>query len=162
MAITKRHKAHFLFLNESDSRWARFAPKGFKHVMLWIEDSDGVFMHLNPYMPFCMVRSSNIKSYGDLLKRINRLKNGHRLTSVEVDDLPTRSHLPFGMKACQAIARCVSGVDVGFVFNCRHLYDKLLQLTGLRNFNVTNDLIVNPPVRRRLKQRKKQRKSRGK
>lgn len=43
---------------------------------------------------------------------------------------------PLIIKSCNEIMRYASGVDIGFTFNPKHLYNKLLNYNGKRNYKI--------------------------
>jgi len=138
------HRVHFVFLDESRSGWAWLAPRGFRHVLFFIEDSHGNVWHCNPYMPFCINQGSTIEGFDDLVRRVMRLRGAHRVVSVEVRQWVSRGYVPLGVWLCHTLAKCLSGVDVGFVWSPHHLYRKLIKYHAARNFDVLLDIPVHP------------------
>lgn len=120
----------FCFYNQSSGVQAKLAfSEEFKHCNIvtfdgqaWIAtefDLQGIQMRaIQAYKSSSLIRG---------LKYIDSLIG---LIVVQVSDKAKVSWKPYLVRSCNEIDRYISGVDVGFTFNPKHLYNKLLKYHG--------------------------------
>jgi hypothetical protein len=128
--------AFFLFYNIATGKQARLAfSKDFRHCNIvtfdgahWINielDSTGL-----------LTRVLDVNNGNALIRGLKHIK---ALTAMVVVDVEVRNKTmwkPFWVRSCNELDRYVAGVDVGFTFNPRHLYSKLLKYHGRRNYQI--------------------------
>ncbi len=120
----------FCFYNVSAGPQARLAfSDKFKHVNLVSYDGD------------CWI-ATEFDSTGFHFRRldvsqgtslIRGLKYIDTLTALIVVDVKEKANIiwkPYLVRSCNEIDRYISGVDVGFTFNPKHLYNKLFKHNG--------------------------------
>jgi hypothetical protein len=71
-----------------------------------------------------------VPSAGSLIRGLKHVKSLSALIVVDVDEKASVSWKPFMVRSCNEIARYLSGVNIGFTFNPKHLYNKLLKYNG--------------------------------
>lgn len=120
----------FCFYNVSTGIQARLAfSEEFKHCNIvtfdgeeWIAtefDLTGIHMRqIEAYKSSSLIRG---------LKYISSLIG---LVVVEVGEKASIPWKPYIVRSCNELDRYISGVDVGFTFNPKHLYNKLLKYHG--------------------------------
>jgi len=72
---------------------------------------------------------------------IRGLKHIESLTALVVADVGVKADTrwkPYVVRSCNELDRYISGVDIGFTFNPKHLYNKLLKYNG-SNYKILYD-----------------------
>jgi len=77
----------------------------------------------------------NINSEG-LIDRIKSDPTVQSIISLDIGKRSERKWFPLLINSCNEICRLVTGIDVGFTFNPKHLYKKLLMNNGISNFHI--------------------------
>ena len=120
----------FCFYNQNTGPQSKLAfSDKFKHVniisydgQLWLAsefDATGFnFRKLNVLRGTSLIRG---------LKLIDSLT---ALVVVDVEEKTRITWKPFLVRSCNEIDRYISGVDIGFTFNPKHLYNKLQKYAG--------------------------------
>lgn len=122
----------FCFYNVSSGVQARLAfSKTFKHCNIvtydgqtWIAtefDLTGIHM-----------RRINAHSGSSLIRGIKYIDSLTALVVVDVHEKASIIWKPYIVRSCNELDRYISGVDIGFTFNPKHLYNKLLKHHGNR------------------------------
>lgn len=128
--------AIFLFYNISNGVQAKLAfSKTLRHCNIitfdgqsWVNyevDSYGVHTRV---LEVCQAVS--------LIRGLKTIKQLSAIITVWVE---TRTYLPWKplwVRSCNEFNRYISAVDVGFTFNPRHLYSKLIKYDKKRNFEI--------------------------
>lgn len=59
-----------------------------------------------------------------------------QIVGIEVERKTCFPWKPFWVRSCNELCRYLSGIEIGFTLNPRHLLKKLLKYNGKRNFQV--------------------------
>lgn len=122
----------FCFYNVSSGIQAKlaFSPV-FKHCNIitfdgetWIAsefDLQGIHM-----------RRIKAHSGASLIRGLKHIESLIAMVVVDVQEKASITWKPYVTRSCNELDRYVSGVDVGFTFNPKHLYNKLLKHHGNR------------------------------
>lgn len=117
----------FCFYNLSDGIQSRLAfSKEFKHCNVITCDGEIVLSHEFDSQGY---KTRNVDCSG-LRSLLRGLKHIEPLIAFIVVDIRERANIswkPFLVRSCNEIDRYISGVDVGFTFNPKHLYNKLIK-----------------------------------
>lgn len=92
----------------------------------------------------CLQSSSRGVEYRLMdIKKVERMLNHLAIIPELIEiigvDVETRARFPWRpwwVRSCNEFCRYVSGVDIGFTLNPRHLCKKLLKYDGKRNFQI--------------------------
>ena len=120
----------FCFYNISSGIQAKLSfSKTFKHCNIitcdgktWLVtefDSNGIHMH-----------SINVNKSSSLIRGLKYIDSLIGLIVVEVTKKSSIKWKPYIVRSCNELDRYISGVDIGFTFNPKHLYNKLLRFNG--------------------------------
>lgn len=71
-----------------------------------------------------------------LLRNLKVIKEVTAIISVNIEQRHKVAWKPWWVRSCNEICRYATGIDVGFTWNPTHLYKKLLQYNGKRNYEV--------------------------
>lgn len=123
---------YFCFYNISSGIQANLAfSKKFKHCNLitydgktWVVtefDIQGIHM-----------REIEVRSGSSLIRGIKYIDSLIAIIVVQVYEKAKIKWKPYIVRSCNELDRYISGVDIGFTFNPKHLYNKLLKHNGNR------------------------------
>ncbi|MBX4189675.1 hypothetical protein KW791_00035 [Candidatus Parcubacteria bacterium] len=71
-----------------------------------------------------------------LIRGLKVIKELIAMVTVWIDKRARFPWKPWWVRSCNEFDRYVSGIDVGFTFNPRHLYAKLLKYDKVRNYEI--------------------------
>lgn len=71
-----------------------------------------------------------------LLQRLPLMPELSGLISVHVESRHKVLWKPLWTRSCNEVCRYTAGIDIGFTFNPRHLWSKILKYNGKRNYQV--------------------------
>ncbi len=110
--FSKTHK-HVDVFTFDGSRWLlfRYAKDGITYLFSAFDDGRDIIEHLKKISSISAIVCTNITT------RYNQF-----------------AWFPFWTKSCNEFARLITGIDVGFTLNPRHLYNKLLKYDGKSNY----------------------------
>ncbi len=128
--------AIFLFYNMSSGKQARLAfSKDFKHCNIITFDGEyWINYELDSYGIHTKVLET--KDGVALLRGLKIIKPLLSTITVWINDPVKINWKPLWVKSCNEFDRYVSGVDIGFTWNPRHLYSKLIKYDKKRNFEI--------------------------
>lgn len=121
----------FCFYNESSGIQAKLAfSKVFKHCniisfdgLVWIAtefDKQGILM-----------RPVDAPKGSALIRGLKYIDTLIAMVVVDVGEKASICWKPYIVRSCNELDRYIAGVDVGFTFNPKHLYNKLLKYNGV-------------------------------
>ncbi len=128
--------AIFLFYNYSNGIQAKLAfSKTFKHCNIITYDGEfWVTYELDQHGVHTRVLDA--KDGVALLRGVRIIKQLISTITVYIDN-PTRFNWkPWWVRSCNEFNRYIASVDIGFTFNPRHLYSKLLKYDKKRNYEI--------------------------
>ena len=122
----------FCFYNVSSGIQAKLAfSKTFKHCN--IVTFDGTTWLVTEFdLQGIHMRKINAHSASSLIRGIKHIESLTALIVVEVFEKASIKWKPYLVRSCNELDRYISGVDIGFTFNPKHLYNKLLKHHGNR------------------------------
>lgn len=71
-----------------------------------------------------------------LIRGLKTIKALSAMIVVEIGERKKIRWKPWWVRSCNELDRYLTGVDVGFTFNPRHLLSKLLRYNGSRNYEI--------------------------
>lgn len=129
-------KALILFYDQAHGKHVKYAfSKDFRHCK--------VITHVNNH--FISIESDKSGIYAKHLdhKSIHGVIDYHKqstnLSAYLYLDLLKDNPLPwfpFWIRSCNEVCRYVTAIDIGFTFNPKHMYNKILKHNGLRNYRI--------------------------
>jgi hypothetical protein len=128
--------AIFLFYNISNGIQAKLAfSDTFRHCNIitfdgsnWINyELDSLGIH---------TRVLDVKQGVALIRGLKSMKELVAMVTVWVEKRARMSWKPWWVRSCNEFNRYIAAVDIGFTFNPRHLYSKLLKYDKIRNYEV--------------------------
>jgi len=128
--------AFFLFYNKANGK-QRFFSFGddLQHCdvicfdgKVWIG-----FQFSNKGIDFAQVKVTKVSR---LLKHLPIIPELVTIIGIDVERKTVFPWKPFWIRSCNELCRYLTGVDIGFTLNPRHLLKKLLKYDGKRNFQV--------------------------
>lgn len=128
----------FCFYNVSSGIQAKLSfSKQFKHCNLITYDGSVWMAHEFDKEGFHF-RTLNVFSSSSLLRGLRIIDSLTALIGVEVKEKASIRWKPYLVRSCNEIDRYISGIDIGFTFNPKHLYNKLLYSNSAK-FDVLYD-----------------------
>jgi hypothetical protein len=128
----------FCFYNVSSGIQAQLAFSNvFKHCNLITFDGD-VWLATEFDLEGIHIRHIKVHSSTSLIRGLKYIESLEALIVLEVFDRPCVQWKPFIVRSCNELDRYISGVDVGFTFNPKHLYNKLLKYDSI-NYEILYD-----------------------
>lgn len=121
----------FCFYNKSSGIQARLAfSEVYKHCNIITYDGDIWLAHEFDDSGFL---TKHIKVYksASLIRGLKYIDSLIGMVIVHVQDRVCIKWKPYIVRSCNEIDRYISGVDTGFTFNPKHLYNKLLKYHGI-------------------------------
>jgi hypothetical protein len=120
----------FCFYNVSTGIQAQLAfSKVFRHCNIITFDGDN-WLALEFDLQGFHSRRINVYSSSSLLRGLKFISSLQALIAVDIEEKAEICWKPFIVRSCNEIDRYISGVDVGFTFNPKHLYNKLIKNSG--------------------------------
>jgi hypothetical protein len=83
-----------------------------------------------------VTRKLNVTSGDILIKSLHILKDVTAIINLEVHERHKSCWKPFIVRSCNEICRYTAGINIGFTFNPRHLYGKLLKYQHISNYEL--------------------------
>lgn len=120
----------FCFYNVSSGVQAKLAfSKEFRHCHVITFDGQVWLVH---EFDLYGIHSRKIQVFSSsaLLKGMKQIDSLIAMVAVQVGDRTQFRWKPYLVRSCNELDRYISGVDVGFTFNPKHLYNKLLKHNG--------------------------------
>lgn len=126
----------FLFYNISTGIQSKLAfSKIFRHCNIitydgeqWINfELDSLGVHA------CSIKVTKPEA---LIRGLKHIKELTAMITVETTKDFRHGWLPWWVRSCNEFDRYVSGVDIGFTFNPRHLFSKLIRYNMKRNYTI--------------------------
>lgn len=128
--------AFFLFYNKATGK-QRFFSFGDELQHCDVICYDGKtwlgFQFSNKGIDFASIRVTKVSK---LLKHLPIIPELVTIIGVDVERTKVFPWKPFWVRSCNELCRYLTGVDIGFTLNPRHLLKKLLKYDGKRNFQV--------------------------
>ncbi len=128
--------AYFLFYNEANGpqAWMGFS-KEFSHCnIITFDGAHWVNFEMDKFGIHSRVL--DVSSARGLIRGLKTIKGLTAMVCVEVGEPKAIRWKPWWVRSCNELGRYLSSVDVGFTFNPRHLYHKLLKYNGRRNYEI--------------------------
>lgn len=128
--------AYFLFFNVATGKqaWMGFSQE-FCHCNVIVYDgSHWINYDFDKYG--IHGRVLDVPSGWQLIRGLKIIKSLSAMVCVEISQRKAISWKPWWVRSCNELDRYLTGVDVGFTFNPRHLYSKLLRYGGRRNYEI--------------------------
>jgi len=120
----------FCFYNISSGPQARFAfDKDFKHCNIICYDGSS-WIATEFDLTGVLNRRIQVYSGPSLLRGLKYIPSLISIVTVMVEEKKKVCWKPFMVRSCNELDRYISGVDIGFTFNPKHLYNKLLKHEG--------------------------------
>lgn len=120
----------FCFYNVSSGIQAKLAfSEEFKHCN--IITFDGSHWLITEFdLQGIHIRGVKVFSSSSLLRGLKFIDSLVSMIVVDVGERAKISWKPYFVRSCNELDRYISGVDIGFTFNPKHLYNKLLRNDG--------------------------------
>ena len=109
--------------------------KYFKHVDIYIYEK-GEWIGIRMGSEGITFAISGYQGAQQIIDAARELNNIEAIMGVEMKERTTFCWQPITIPMCNEIARAVTGIDTGFTWSPRHLYNKLLKYDGITNFEV--------------------------
>lgn len=120
----------FCFYNVSSGVQAKLAfSKEFKHCNVITFDGEVWLVHEFD-MKGIHARKVHTLSANALLRGMKHIESLIAMISVKVGERASITWKPYIVRSCNELDRYIAGVDIGFTFNPKHLYNKLLCKEG--------------------------------
>lgn len=125
----------FCFYNQSSGVQARLAfSKEFKHCNIISFDGD-IWLASEFDLEGIHSRRIDVPSGSSLIRGVKYIDSLIALLVVDVQEKVSICWKPYIVRSCNEFDRYISGVDVGFTFNPKHLYNKLIKCNGI-NYDI--------------------------
>lgn len=120
----------FCFYNVSSGIQAKLAfSKDFKHCNIITFDGEMWLVHEFD-MRGIHTRKVHAHSGASLLRGMKHIESLVAIVAIQVNERVAIKWKPYIVRSCNELDRYIAGVDVGFTFNPKHLYNKLLSKEG--------------------------------
>jgi hypothetical protein len=126
----------FLFYDQAQGKQAPLAfSKEFKHLGLILYDGDKtlLFHYDDSGINYRVLNTTNL---GKLITKIHLIPNLSAFMAFEVTQKLNLAWYPMIPNSCNKIFTLLAGVDVGFTFNPRHLWSKMLKYKYKSNYDL--------------------------
>ncbi len=84
-----------------------------------------------------IIKTLNVPRETLLLRHLRAIENVSAIVKIELGYRNKSAWSPLWIKSCNELYRSISGIDIGFTFNPKHLYTKLMKYDGKRNYIIT-------------------------
>lgn len=120
----------FCFYNVSSGVQAKLAfSKEFKHCN--IITFDGAYWLVTEFdLNGIHTRGVKVFSSASLLRGLKYIDSLVAMIAVQVGERAQFKWKPYLVRSCNELDRYIAGIDIGFTFNPKHLYNKLLKHDG--------------------------------
>lgn len=131
--------AVFLFYNHGMGKLNRFSfSKDFKHCnVITYQGSTWNQVTWSPYG--IHIRPVKVTSIDSFFRSLRAIRTLTACVVVEIIKPHVFAFSPFGVHSCNELSRYTAGVNIGYTFNPRGLYKKLLKYDKIRNYTVLKD-----------------------
>lgn len=120
----------FCFYNVSTGIQAKLAfSETFKHCNIITFDGD-IWLATEFDRQGFQTRKINALSGSSLIRGVKYIDSLIALVVVDVKEKSYFKWYPYIVRSCNEVDRYISGVDIGFTFNPKHLYNKLIKYHG--------------------------------
>ena len=127
----------FVFYDASHGKQAKLAfSKDLIHCNVLIHEQRSAWLMLmfeRTGLHMRILRAADEKS---LIDNLPKLKSVSAIISLEIVQRKRFAWSPWWARSCNEVSRYGAGVDIGFTYNPRHLYSKLLKYNGRRNYEI--------------------------
>lgn len=121
----------FCFYSASSGKQSNLAfSKEFKHCNIISYDGERWVYHEFDMCGFSLRHIGGVTSCLALSRGMRQISSLVSTITIEVCARAKHQWRPFIVRSCNEIDRYISGVDIGFTFNPKHLYNKLLKCDG--------------------------------
>lgn len=128
--------AYFLFYNYSTGVQANLAfSKEFRHCNVITFDGEN-WVNVEFDATGILTRVLDVNDGWSLIRGLKTIKVLTAMVVVDINERKKVAWKPFWVRSCNELDRYVAGIDLGFTFNPRHLYSKLLRYNGKRNYEI--------------------------
>ena len=120
----------FCFYNVSSGVQAKLAfSKVFKHCNIITFDGDTWLVH---EFDLTGIHAKRVKvfSSSSFIRGLKYIDCLRAMIVVDVGEKAPVTWKPYIVRSCNELDRYISGVDTGFTFNPKHLYNKLIKYNG--------------------------------
>lgn len=118
---------YFCFYNVSSGIQARLAfSKSFKHCNIITFDGDSWIVTEFDLTGIHM-RKIDVLNGSSLIRGLKHIDSLIGLIVVDVAEKARIKWKPYLVRSCNELDRYIAGVDIGFTFNPKHLYNKLIK-----------------------------------
>jgi hypothetical protein len=126
----------FCFYNISNGIQSFLAfSDSFRHCNVITFDGDCYLAHESDKTGMYVQRLKTVPRLTSLIRALKHIESLTAIIVVDVRERPAIAWKPFVVRSCNEIDRYIAGVDIGFTFNPKHLYTKLIKYDG-SNFEV--------------------------
>jgi len=128
----------FCFYNKSSGIQSKLAfSKVFKHCNIITYDGD---IWIATEFDSFGIHNRNIHALSSrsLIRGLKYIDSLIAMIVVEIKERAAIRWKPYLVRSCNELDRYLSGVNIGFTFNPRHLYNKLMKCNG-RNYEILYD-----------------------
>ncbi len=127
----------FVFYDMSSGIQAPLAfSKVFRHCNLFNCSDDYQTIQLDFNLTGIITRFYKFDHLMDLMHTLRRLKKVTAIVVTRIVERQKTKWKPFWVRSCNEVCRYGSGINVGFTFNPKQLYGKLLKYDRRRNYEI--------------------------
>lgn len=120
----------FCFYNKSSGIQAKLAFNNqFKHCNIITFDGD-TWLAIEFDRQGIHCKQVNVYTGSSLIRGLKYIDNLSAMIVADVYEKASVAWKPYLVRSCNELDRYISGVDIGFTFNPKHLYNKLLKYNG--------------------------------
>lgn len=120
----------FCFYNVSSGIQAKLAfSEVFKHTNIITFDGE---VWIATEFDLYGIHNQRVKAHSgpSLLRGLKYIESLTAMVAVNVNERAQHHWKPYLVRSCNELDRYISGVNIGFTFNPKHLYNKLLRNNG--------------------------------
>lgn len=128
--------AVFVFYDKSHGKQSKLAfSKDLKHCNVIMQDRNIwlMLMFERDGLHMRRIGGSNLKS---ITRNLPKLKHVSAIISLDIAQRKRFTWSPWWARSCNEVSRYGAGVDIGFTFNPRDLYRKILKYRHNRNYEI--------------------------
>ena len=128
--------AAFLFYNQGIGKYGRFSfSEELVHcALLCYEGDQCILFEIAPSgFAYRILRSNDVNKNLEAIKKLPALS---AFIAVIIKKKKKVKEWPFKWYTCNEVCRYFSGVDIGWTFNPKHLFKKLIKFKDKRNYEL--------------------------
>jgi hypothetical protein len=128
--------AVFLFYNTGIGKYSRFSfSKELVHsALLCYEGDQCILFEIAPAgFAYRILRSNDVNKNLEAIKKLPCLS---AFIAVMISKKKKIKEWPFKWYTCNEVCRYFSGIDIGWTFNPKHLFNKILKYKNKRNYEL--------------------------